>query len=404
LIRGRAPTSGLKLGDPVQARHLEIRGFHLAEDQTDWSIGALSVEDFDLGRYDPDVHGPNQFVNLAARIAGALTVGRLEQNETLLVEPAARDRMALRKITVSQYDKGTAASIAIAGFEIMPGAAREPIFGIADFSVTNLDLRRMLKSMGAATWRPGMPLGRIDLDLASLSGFGGAGMARYGVSLDRIVSEGRRESQEVRHSSLKVEGLVVAPPPRNIETLQMRMVMQAMGLKELRFNFDCNGTEDRGRSEVSIDRCTLDGADLGDISMSGKLVAADAAFWRAIDEGDTLGLLQTKAGLGGAKLMIADRGLVERTIKAIAMTSGQPATAVRTRLAQEIRRFQPPGILITEDMTKLLDTVARFVESGGILTVEAKPEMPIGIDKMEYFSRPGPDLVTLLGLTATLSK
>ena len=35
---------------------------------------------------------------------------------------------------------------------------------------------------------------------------------------------------------------------------------------------------------------------------------------------------------------------------------------MRANLAQEVRRYQPPGVLITEDMTKLLDTVARFVE------------------------------------------
>ena len=69
-----------------------------------------------------------------------------------------------------------------------------------------------------------------------------------------------------------------------------------------------------------------------------------------------------------------------------------------------MRRFQPPGVLITEDMTKLLDTVARFIETGGTLTLEAKPDPPIGIDKLEHFRRPGPDLVNMLGLGATLSR
>ena len=74
----------------------------------------------------------------------------------------------------------------------------------------------------------------------------------------------------------------------------------------------------------------------------------------------------------------------------MATTSGQPLAAVRAGFAQEVRRFQPPGVLITEDMTKLLDTVARFIETGGTLTLEAKPDTPIGIDKLEYFRRPGP--------------
>jgi len=96
--------------------------------------------------------------------------------------------------------------------------------------------------------------------------------------------------------------------------------------------------------------------------------------------------------------------VVERTLKAAAAGSGQPLAAVRAGFAQEARRFQPPGILITEDLTKLLDTVARFVETGGTLTLDAKPDTPIGIDKFAALSRPGSDLVNLLGLSATLSR
>ena len=60
-------------------------------------------------------------------------------------------------------------------------------------------------------------------------------------------------------------------------------------------------------------------------------------------------------------------------------------------------------MLITEDMTRLLDTVARFVEKGGTLTIEARPDPPFGIDKVRYLQTPGPDLVTLLGLSAAVA-
>ena len=140
------------------------------------------------------------------------------------------------------------------------------------------------------------------------------------------------------------------------------------------------------------------------MTLSFKLVQADAPFWKAIDEHSSFALLGTKAGLGGAKLVVADRGLVERSVKAVAATSGQSPAAVRASLAQEVRRFQPAGILITEDLSKLLDTVARFVESGGTLTLEARPASPIGLDKWKYFMPPGPDLVDILGLSATLSR
>ena len=60
-------------------------------------------------------------------------------------------------------------------------------------------------------------------------------------------------------------------------------------------------------------------------------------------------------------------------------------------------------MLITDDLTKLLETVARFVEKGGTLTLDAKPDPPLGLDS-GLLRKPGPDLVSVLGLTATVSK
>ena len=102
--------------------------------------------------------------------------------------------------------------------------------------------------------------------------------------------------------------------------------------------------------------------------------------------------------------MVADKSLLERGLKALATMTGQPVAATRANLAREMRRYQPSGVLITESMTQLLDTVARFVEHGGTLTIDAKPEPPVGFDKVDYLTSPGADLVSVLGLSATLSR
>ena len=75
------------------------------------------------------------------------------------------------------------------------------------------------------------------------------------------------------------------------------------------------------------------------------------------------------------------------------------------------RRWRPksaatsrPGVLITQDMSKLLDSVARFVEQGGTLTLEAAPQPALGLEKLDYLLKPGADLVNALGLTATVSR
>lgn len=403
LIQGRTPASGLRLGDPLQAKRLEVRDLRMVDNGVSWSVGSLSVDDFDLARYDPQLAGPSSFASLAARIGSAMTMGRLEQKDTAISDTDG-GRGAIASLTIQRYDKGLVGSIAMTGLSMSPKASKDSTFTLADFSLDKLDLRRTFRAIGAPTWRPGMPIGRVDLGAGNISGFGGEAMARYGMSLDRISSESRTTGDNVKHSRMRIEGFVIAPPPRGIETLQMRIVLQAMGLKDLRLGLDCNGSEDRGKAEVTVERCAVNGPELGEIDFSTKLVGADADFWRAVDDGDNAALLRTKAGLSGARLVIADRGLVERSLKAVATTSGQPLAAVRAGVAQQIRRYQPPDVLITEDMTKLLDTVARFIETGGTLTIEAKPDAPLGVDKLAYFMQPGPDLVRMLGLKATLTK
>ena len=403
LAKGRTPLAGLNLGDPLQAKHLEVRDLRMVQDQADWSVASLAIDDFNLDRYDAAV-GPGQFSHLVARIAGALSMGRLEQKGTTITTTTSNERATIGSVVIDRFDKGQVGAMTVTGFDFRVKPPAEPVFRMAEFKLGDLDFRRGLKAIGNVTWRPGMPLGRIDLGSASLSGFGGEGLARYGISLDRITHQRESEGQEVRRSRLRIEGFVLNPPAGSREGLQTRIVLQAMGLKELKLELDCSGTEDRAKGEVSVDRCAVSGPDLGEVNLSFKLVQADPPFWQAIDEGNTFALLGSKAGIGAAKFVVADRGLVERSVKAFATTSGQAPAAVRAAFAQEIRRYQPPGVLITEELSKLLDTAARFIERGGTFTLEAKPDSPIGLDKAQYFTRPGPDLVGILGLTATLSR
>jgi len=176
-----------------------------------------------------------------------------------------------------------------------------------------------------------------------------------------------------------------------------------MGLKEVKLDLDCTATEDRAKGELAVDHCALVGPDLGEIDLASRIVDADQPFWRLIDDGDTTALADSKAALGSARLVLADKSLLERGLKAMSTATGKPVSETRSNLASEIRRYQPADVLISEDMTKLLDTVAQFVERGGTLTLDAKPDPPIDIEGFNALTKPGADLVRLLGLSATLS-
>jgi hypothetical protein len=275
---------------------------------------------------------------------------------------------------------------------------------VANIDIRGLDMRRILAALSSADWRPGEPVGQLKVERASAVGFGGEMFTKYGVSLGGVTVETIRENAKVSRTRTRIDGFVLAPPLRNLEALTLRMALQAMGLRELKLGFDCAGIEDRERGEITIDRCALSGPDLAEINLTARLVGADEAFWHAVDDGDIAGLYDSKAALASAQLVLADGGLLERGLKALATTTGQPAAAVRANMARDVRRFQPAGVLITQNLTQLLDAVARFVEKGGTLTIDARPEPPFAIERIDYLTSPGADLISALGLTATLSR
>ncbi len=406
LIRGRTPLAGFQWGDPLQADRLELHDVRIGNRGAGgtWKVDSLIVEGLDLARFDAGDVGPYGPLVLAARALGALSVRRLEQRGAVFTVPGSSDTVGMAAIVVERYERGRMATLTIGGLEATASEGRAPLFRVSDIAVRGLDVRRSLAAFSSADWHSNVPIGRIKVERASVTGFGGDTLARYGVSLGSVTVETVHESDRVSRSRTRIDGFVLAPPLRNMEALKLRMALQAMGLRELKLSFDCAGVEDRGRAEITIDRCALSGPDLAEVNLTGRIVGADEAFWHAVDDGDTAALYDSRAALVSARLVLADGSLLERALKALAATTGQPVPTARANLARDIRRFQPAGVLITQGLTQLLDAVARFVEQGGTLTLDARPEPPLAIDRFDYLTSPGADLVNALGLTATVSR
>jgi hypothetical protein len=406
ILKGHTPLQGYRLGDPLTAERLEVDDLRLdnALGQS-WRFGSIVAEGVDLEAFDPMIPpGPFQPVILGARVVQALSLRHMEERDASYLDPATHDTIGFKSLTADALEHGRIGSVALSGFEAAGKAATEPSFGMASLKGDGLDLRPILKAMSQASFRAGQPVGHVGIDKATATGFGGELLARYGLSLGSISVEVRHDSPGVARSTTRVDGFVMVPPMKGVEGVQARMAMLAMGLKELQLGLECSGTENRGKGEVEIDRCALNGADLGELNFTARLVGADAAFWRAIDGGNIMSIYSSAAALADATLSLADRGLLDRGFRALAGASGQAPAATRANMAAEIRRYQPPNVLITDDLTKLLETVAGFVEKGGTLTLEARPDPPLGIVRIGTMRQPGPDLVNLLGLTAKVSK
>ena len=405
LLKGRLPFRGLNWGDPLHVARLHLRNFRLAQPDAgnSWTIGELTGTNIDLPRYDSTYEGPFRNEVMMARLLGALSVERLEQSGVsytsleLITQSVAR-------LTVSGYVRGLIDALEMKDWQIKPAGARMAGVTVAETTARGVDLRRPISLASSLDWEPGMPIGRVPMAQGRMSGFGGDLMTRYGLSLGSVSTETRRESGDIGRSRLRVEDFVLAPSLRSVEALGVRMVLQSMNLKEVRLGLDCSAVEDRARHVLKVEDCKLNGPDLVEITLAAQVIDIDDEFWRSIDEADPFGLLGTKAALASARLVIADKSLLQRSLQAKARLSGQPLAAERAALATEIRRYQPPGVLITQDMSKVLDAVARFVEQGGTLSLDAAPQPALGLEKLDYLLKPGADLVNALGLTATVSR
>ena len=406
LLRGRTPLAGFRWGDPLQADRIELRDVRLADSATTsgWSMGSFVMEGFDLARFDARYEGGYRFQTLVARALGALTIRRLEESNVIFSLPGTNDTFGAASAVVDRYERGRVAAMTVKSLEATLKDGGAPQFKIADIKSTGVDLTRVIAALSSDKWQPGMPSGRVHADGVDASGFSGEVLARYGISLGSVSLATVHEGDKINRSRTRVEGFVLAPPLRGLEGLQMRLALQAMGLKDVKLDLDCSSIEDRAKGELAVERCALVGPGLGEIDLTARIVDADAPFWSAIDDGDFLALDQSHAGLGEMRLTLVDKSLLERSLKALSVVTGKPASETRANLAGEIRRYQPADVLISEDMTKLLDTVARFVERGGTLTIDAKPEPPIDLERLKPLMKPGTDLVRLLGLSATLSR
>jgi hypothetical protein len=405
LLRGRTPFAGWTWGDPLQADHVEVKDLAITDPLGEgrWSAQALAIDGLDLARFDGSNGGQFATTVLTARALAALEMRRLAATKVMTALPGTGDTIGTAHLTVEHYDRGRIETLSLEGNEATAKDAKTPLYKLDRITARKVDWSQPLAAMSAASGVPGASIGRIHADDFSVTGFGGEMFSNLGVSLKAITLQTEREGAQTSRSRLRVEGFVYSPP-FSLPNAQARLALTGMGLTEVKLDLDCASSEDRQKSEFQFGPCKLLGAGLGEIETSGRIVHADPPFWRAVDNGDSAALGQSKAALGSAKLVLVDKSLLERGLKLLSVFGQKPVAETRRSLAKEIRDYQPPDVMISQDLTRFLDTVARFVEQGGTLTVEAKPDPPVELGELQSLGRPGADVVGALGLTATVTR
>lgn len=397
LLSGQALYSGYRPGDPIRASRVELDEIRLSSGSNQATIKSLAIDDFDLDRYDakvdtsPEDGVTSPHIPLSARILAALS------SKKLLVTNATypltlKGEIGIGSILIERLDHGRVGSVVADNFTVVrPGGT----ITVAETKLTDLDFHRPLKNLSSSAWLEGDTVGRVDMGSMKLAGFGGEFLVRQGISLDSISFVSTDQPEGANRSQLRVDGFRLVLPTDPSGMGPGHELMQATGLKEIRIDLDCNMTGNRGKATLSVERCALLGPAFGEVDLTARFVEVDAIFWNAFDDDDVDALVDSRIALDGAQLKIADRGIIELASKALPIP--------RPAAAQEIRRFQPPGVLISQDLTNLLDTVARFVEAGGTLAIDAKPPSPIALNTAGSLFRRGSDLVGVLGLSASQS-
>lgn len=300
-------------------------------------------------------------------------------------------------------DKGQVKSVTLTDAEFRDEPAKPtPSLSIGDFALRALDLRMPLGRLRDVEWFPGMPVGRVSFEQVTIDRIGGDVLADLAIIPGRVSFESTRSGSRATGRT-RVEGFAIRPQALNRDTAQVLAVLTLLGLREVTASLDCVGSEDRDKGEFALERCTLASPGLAELEFSVKLINADAAFWNALDSGNVFQAMTSSLALGTARLVVRDESLLDRLVKLNATSRGLSPAEARAALARDVRRYQPTEMLITEEVTKLADVVARFVEQGGTLTVDARPDPPITFDDTRVFwgTGPGPDIVQMFGLRAT---
>ena len=216
LLKGSLPFRGLNWGDPLHVARLHIRNFRLAQPDAgnSWIIGELTGTNIDLPRYDSSYEGPFRNEVMMARLAGALSVDRLEQSGFSYTSLELMTQSVAR-LTVTGYARGLIDTLEIKDWQVKPAGARLAGVTVAETTARGIDLRRPIALASSLDWEPGMPIGRVPMAEGRMSGFGGDLMTRYGLSLGSVSTETKRESGDIGRSRLRVEDFVLAPSLRS---------------------------------------------------------------------------------------------------------------------------------------------------------------------------------------------
>lgn len=182
---------------------------------------------------------------------------------------------------------------------------------------------------------------------------------------------------DVPHSiDLAVEGLVVDPKTVDEKAGSVASDITALGYDTIELNFYAAGNLDPKTEELSIDEITIDGTDMGTLTLSGVLGGLSDEVLKSLANSEPSFDALSKVTVKEAGLYYGDASLTGRIIAEQAKKAGEEPDALVNQLTGAL-----PLVLMAidnPDFQKMVtDAVTTFLKEPRNISITASPETPI---------------------------
>ena len=311
--------AGVKLGDPLAGGACRgARPQHGRREAQSWTVASLAIDDLGLAATTPAVGArPVQPRSARASLKAAVAGPLRSRRAATLTDPGQRRQGAIDSLAMT-VRQGQGRHFRLTQPRRQRQGGERAVIHMADVKAIELDLggpyARCPHRPGGRACRSAGSISSPRSLSASAASCLSATASRSAASPIRPTHESERRQAARR---MRIEGFVMAPPAATSKALQMRIVLQAMGLKELQARprlLRAPRTAPRARWRSTAAPSTVPISASSTFAQAGErrcdLLAGDRRRQHRA-------LLGSKAGLGRPGSCWPIAGLLERTLKAL---------------------------------------------------------------------------------------
>jgi hypothetical protein len=371
---------------PILAADLSFTDFTLDEgDKGTVKLGRVDVIGSSLDR--------DAFVKMLAKDTPEeerkALFGRFEAEKLSVPSFAMSDKdgnMTVEGLLLTGISKGRIAHGTIAAMKgEFPGDGGRVSFSSGPLTVDGADFGRAIGGAGG-----GFPTSIVTWEKISLVGpdkdtpATAPGGNLFTVEIESITADASFASGVPTKSHLSMKSLSFRPPAASTVAKQLAEA----GIPRLQFTFDYGATYDPAAKTFAIDALELTGADLGTLSLRGKIGNVGPEVFAGADPAATTAAL-IQGTVVGLDLAYVDKGLGGRILTQAAAQQKKSPAALAAETAAMARQVVPLFLGGAPNANAAADAVARFIAQPKSIVVSAKPKAgPIGFLELAQIDDP----------------